>query len=114
MKNAFKFGKIVEKNDFWSQEFGMFTGELVNVKLRFAKEIRYHIVRRQVCEGRQWHLNQEFEDDKDGNLILNMNVEITPELVTWILGWRYYVKVLEPKKLVEEIRENIEKMREKY
>ena len=99
--------KFKEK-DFWSGRFGLFTGELVNVKLRFAKEIRYHI------EGRQWHSSQKFEDDENGNLILNMKVGSTPELITWILGWRYYIRVLEPDELVKEIKENIEKMRKKY
>ncbi len=94
--------------EFWKGKFGLFSGEQVNVKLQFDKGVRHHI------EGRIWHPSQTVELDKKGNLILSMKVGITPELITWILGWRMFVKVLDPARLVEEIKENIEEIRKMY
>jgi len=97
-----------DENEFWKGKFGLFSSEQVNVKLRFSKEVRHHI------EGRIWHNSQNVELDKKGNLILKMKVGITPELITWILGWRMFVKVLGPEKLVDEITNNVEKIKQLY
>ncbi|MCH7763701.1 MAG: transcriptional regulator [Candidatus Marinimicrobia bacterium] len=97
-----------KESEYWKGKFGLFPGEQVVVKLQFNKDIRHHI------EGRTWHSSQTVEIDKKGNLILTMKVGITPELISWILGWRMYVKVLEPKVLVEEIKSNLIEMKEMY
>lgn len=97
-----------DEKEFWKGKFGLFPGEQVDVKLQFKKEIRHHI------EGRTWHPSQIVEIDTKGNLVLSMKVGITPELISWILGWRMYVKVLEPKELVEEIKSNVEEIEQLY
>lgn len=93
---------------FWKGKFGLFSGEQVTVRLRFDKQVRHHI------EGRIWHPSQTVTVDKKGNLILTMKVGITPELITWILGWRMFVKVLEPEQLIQEIKTNIEEIKKLY
>ena len=97
-----------DSNEFWKGKFGLFPGEQVEVKLRFNKDIRHHI------EGRTWHPSQSVEIDKRGNLIITKKVGITPELISWILGWRMFVKVLEPEELVEEIKRNVEEINKLY
>lgn len=96
------------EKEYWEGKFGLFPGEQVEIKLRFDKGIRHHI------QGRKWHSSQTVEVDKKGNLILKMKVAVTPELITWILGWRMYVKVLEPQELVNEIKRNIEGIKQLY
>ena len=93
---------------FWKGKFGLFTAEPTNVKLKFMKSIRYHI------EGRTWHISQSFDADKEGNLILDMEVGLTPELITWILGWSNYVEVLQPTELIDMIKGNIDAMSQVY
>tara|TARA_B100000315_G_scaffold260870_2_gene326641 strand:+ start:10484 stop:11476 length:993 start_codon:yes stop_codon:yes gene_type:complete len=93
---------------FWKSKFGLFSGEQKDVKLRFSKEVRQHI------EGRTWHDSQSVEFDNKGNLILKMKVGLTPELISWILGWRRYVKVLEPEELGNEIKSNIDEIKQLY
>ena len=99
---------VFNENDFWSGRFGLFAAEKVEIMLRFSKEIRHHI------EGRQWHPSQTMKNDKHGNLILEMNVGISPELVTWIMGWHMFVEVLQPQELIDEIKENLNRMKTLY
>jgi len=95
-------------NEFWKGKFGLFSGEQVDVKLQFTKDVRHHI------EGRVWHNSQSIEYDKKGNLILKMKVGISPELITWILGWRMFVKVIEPEELIYEIKKNVDEIQKLY
>jgi len=97
-----------DANEFWKGKFGLFSGEQLDIKLRFTKDVRHHI------EGRIWHNSQSIEFDKKGNLILTMKVGISPELISWILGWRMFVKVLEPRELVAEIKQNIKDITNLY
>ncbi|MCK5519934.1 MAG: WYL domain-containing protein [Candidatus Marinimicrobia bacterium] len=95
-------------DEFWSSRFGMFGGEKKDIVLQFSKEIKHHI------QGRQWHSSQSIEEDAGGNLILKMTVAQSPELVTWILGWSVFVKVLSPSELIEEILDKIKKVENNY
>lgn len=98
-----------DPDEFWKGKFGVFSAEeQVEVRLRFSKEVIHHI------EGRLWHISQTSTPDDQGNLILTMKVGITPELVTWILGWRMFVEVLEPPALITEIKDNIRAMDKIY
>ena len=99
---------VLDIKEFRSKRFGLFSGKAVQVKLRFSKGVRHQI------EGRNWHSSQSFKNKQNGDLILTMNVGITPELISWILGWRHYVKVLKPAKLVKELILNIQQMANNY
>lgn len=96
------------ENEYWKGKFGLFPGEQVEVKLQFTKDIRHHI------EGRSWHSSQTVEIDKKGDLILTMKVAITPELISWILGWRAYIKVLSPSELIDKIKKEADKITNLY
>ncbi|MCH7612894.1 MAG: WYL domain-containing protein [Candidatus Marinimicrobia bacterium] len=43
-----------------------------------------------------------------------MKVKITPELISWILSWHKYVKVLKPQELVDEIKRSVEEIKQLY
>lgn len=93
-----------DADTFWKGKFGLFSGKQVEVILQFANEIRHHI------EGRIWHPTQTMESNKTGDLVLTMKVGITPELITWILGWGHYVRVIKPAKLKREIKEEAKRI----
>ena len=93
---------------FWKNKFGLFSADQADVKLKFSKEISHHI------EGRVWHNSQEFNKMKNGNLVLSMKVGLSPELISWILGWHRNVKVLKPEALVNEIKKNAEEINNLY
>lgn len=101
LEETFKRDHPFNEKEYWKGKFGLFPGEQVSVKLKFDKDIGHHI------EGRIWHSSQTIESDKKGDLILTMKVGISPELISWVLGWRMFVKVLQPEELVAEIKQNI-------
>ncbi len=93
---------------FWKNKFGLFSADQVEVTLQFSKEIRHHI------EGRTWHHSQEMKVKKDGTLVLSMKVGLSPELVSWIMGWHEYVTVKSPDELIDTIKSAHYKSLEKY
>lgn len=97
-----------DETEFRSSRFGMYSDEPRNIKLRFDQHVRHYI------ENRDWHHSQKMENDEQGNLILSMQLGITPELVSWILSWRYWVKVLQPQELIDKIQNDLDKMQNLY
>ena len=81
---------------FRSGRFGIFGSDnLEQIELKFDTGIVYHI------ENRIWDESQEVGYDAEGNLILKMEIGITPELVSWILGWGKYCEVFNPPQFKE-------------
>ena len=97
-----------DEEEFVKNRFGLFSGKPEKIKLKFDKSIRHYI------EHNHWHATQKFSNDKKGNLILEMETAVTPELISWILGWNKNAQVLKPKRLVEEIRKNLVETLAKY
>jgi len=93
---------------FWKNKFGLFSADQVKVKLKFSKEISHHI------DGRTWHHSQEIKRKKNGDLILSMKVGISPELISWIMGWHEHVVVQSPDDLIDIIKTAHLKAVEKY
>ena len=97
-----------DEEEFVKNRFGLFSGKPEKIKLKFDKSIRHYI------EHNHWHATQKFSNDKKGNLILEMETAVTPELISWILGWNMNVQVMKPKGLIEEIRKNLVETLAKY
>ncbi len=82
----------------WSlYRFGVFSGEIKNIKLLIKQEFKHFFL------NRMWHPTQAEKFDKDGNLILEMQVPIGVDLLNWILSWSDAIIVLEPKELVNKV-----------
>ena len=88
---------VFDPDLFWKNKFGLFSADQVEVRLRFAKEVRHHI------EGRTWHHSQSMSADKKGQVTLKMKVGVSPELISWILGWNKHVQVMAPRALMDAI-----------
>ena len=97
-----------DEKTFIKNRFGLFSGNPEKIKLKFDKSIRHYI------EHKYWNSSQEFASDKKGNLILDMDAPITPELTAWILGWNKNIKVLKPNKLKNDIKNLIISMKKQY
>ena len=84
--------------------FGMFTEELVHVKVRFHKSLTRYLLER------RWHPSQKNKKLKDGSLELTFEVAGTKEIKTWIMGFGSLARVLEPASLVKEIKDDLGKV----
>jgi len=72
-------------------------GNVKIIKLRFSPDIA------RIARETVWHPSQVTELHPDGSAIVTMNVSVTVELVSFILGWGEKVEVLEPEELREDV-----------
>jgi predicted DNA-binding transcriptional regulator YafY len=89
--------------NYLKHSFGMFTEDLVRVKVCFHKSLTRYLLER------RWHLSQKNKKLTDGSLELTFEVAGTKEIKTWIMGFGSLAKVLEPASLVKEIKEDLGK-----
>ena len=86
-----------DMKDYRNNRFGVFSGPLEKIQLQI--DPRYAIYFR----NRSWHPSQDIKMQNDGSMILTMEVPLSPELLSWILGWHEGIKVISPNRLVDEI-----------
>jgi hypothetical protein len=61
--------------------FGMFTEEIVRVKIRFHQSMTRYLLER------RWHPEPENKKLQDGSLELTFEVAVTKEIKTWIMDF---------------------------
>jgi proteasome accessory factor B len=83
--------------NFQNNRFGVFSGPIEKIRLQI--DPRYAIYFR----NRSWHPSQEVKMQNDGSMILTMEVPLSPELFTWIIGWHEGIKVISPDRLADGI-----------
>ncbi len=84
--------------------WGVLRGDLVTVRVRFAKAAARYI------KERLWHPSQTFRDLDDGRVELTLRVADTQEVRRWILGYGSEAEVLEPASLREALRTEAQKL----
>lgn len=77
--------------------FGIISGPPEHVAVAFDETVATYI------RERSWHPTQVYRTLPDGRLELRMNVALTIELETWILGFGRFAQVLEPPELVDRV-----------
>ena len=105
---VFETEPVFDADRYWEKKFGLFSAEHKQVTLIFSPDVRMHI------EGRHWHGSQKFSEGTDGSLILEMEVGLSPELVSWIFSWNEFVEVIGPAELIGAMSEKIEKLNKLY
>ena len=93
---------------YFDNGFGIYSGETINVKIKFSKEIAPFI------KERIWHKNQIFTDSQDGSIILTLPVNSLSEIKKMILGFGKKAIVIEPFELKRIIKKELQIMLEKY
>ena len=98
-----------DANELLGSSWGIVVkGEAKTIRLRFAPQIA------RIMEETVWHPSQMLKRQKDGSLIMTIQVMDTIELFRWILGWGGDVEVLEPPEIREAVMETAEGVREVY
>ncbi len=103
MKERFEIPGDFSISEFLNVPFGLFHGKPVTVKVVFDKELSDYIRRR------AWHPSQKIKEVKDGSVLLSMKASGWKEIKAWILSFGSKVKVVSPKFLREEIKDDISK-----
>ncbi len=95
--------------EYTRRHFGIMQGiEAVTVRLRFAPKAASWV------QEQIWHPRQRSTYDEDGGLTLEFPVADFREIKRKILSHGSRVKVLAPKTLAEEVREEIKRMAGRY
>ncbi|MEI6246222.1 MAG: WYL domain-containing protein [Acidobacteriota bacterium] len=89
--------------DLFASSMGVFWGEPARVVIEFAARLAPYV------QGRVWHPSQQVETQADGRLTVTLDVSIDWALRAWILGFGSGVKVVEPKTLAKELRDEHKK-----
>jgi predicted DNA-binding transcriptional regulator YafY len=102
-------GQVVDPEQYFSSAFGIYRGkEPKTVKVKFAPAVALYI------KERRWHDTQRVVVKDRGFIELTLEVDTTPELIQWILGFGPNAEVLEPAELVAEIQREAQKTIEVY
>ena len=91
-------------DDFMKSSFGVFQGQPVKVRVRFAPDIADYI------REKIWHETQQIEVQDDGSIIFEAEVAGIDEIKFWILKWGAKARVLEPEALRDAVRTEAELM----
>lgn len=93
---------------YFDSGFGIYTGEVFQVKLQFFPTTSDYIAER------MWHPAQKITRLKDKSLILEMPANSLSEMKKFVLSYGAKVKVLEPKELADLVRFETKQMSEMY
>lgn len=72
-------------------------GDTKTIRLRFVPELI------RIIEETVWHPSQVLEKQKDGSMVMTLQVMDTVDLFSWVLSWGDRVEVLEPEEMREEV-----------
>lgn len=83
---------------------GIFSGEEYDLELEIIPPMANSI------KERIWVDNQHIEELEEGKILFKAIMKGEPELTSWILSMKSYVKVIKPESLKVKIKEELEKM----
>ena len=96
--------------DFYSDYFGLSTGDGSERRQKVVLEFAANEGLQNYIKERRWSGNDKCENLRGGGMRLTMQLKLTAELTTWILGMGANVKVLEPKALVDDVKRSVKAM----
>ncbi len=105
---AYSIPQDFSTEEYLKQAFAIEPGPVEKIVLKIRKPLSDYI------KNRIWHPTQKIEEQKDGSIILQMEVPVAEELIKWILGYGDDIEVLEPEKLIKIIMAKAERIYSLY
>jgi len=93
---------------YFTSGFGIYTGDVFNVKLQFFSPTSDYIAER------IWHQKQTITRQQDNSIILELPANSISEMKKFVLSYGANVKVLEPVSLINSIMCEVQLVREQY
>lgn len=106
-KERFRRSEDFNIQEYVDQSFHMFAGEDVWMKIEFDASLLNVVIDR-------FGLDASIIPEGDDRFILSTKAKMSRGLINWILTWGAKAQVLSPEPLVEEIKEEVEKMNNHY
>lgn len=108
LDEKYKIPADFDPNKFLDPAWGIITGEVKQVKLKFSRDVA------PIALETYWHASQKNEVQSDGSVIVTFQLTPSPDFEGFILGWGNKVEVLEPAELRRSIKSIINKMGKVY
>lgn len=98
---TFKHARTYDASQLGQNSLGIWeNGEPQRVVLRFFGPGAQYV------QERKWPQQRVLERIDENEVRLEMDIPVTPEVVTWLAGWGRYVEALEPEELVDKMRDH--------
>lgn len=100
--DAFRLPADFDFQKQWRNHFGIMAGDReVSVRVRFRSDQAPYV------QERDWHPEQQFEEQDDGSVVMSFRTTHLFEVTKWVLGWGSAATVLEPEELVASVRQEL-------
>jgi len=93
---------------FTATAFGVISEPAERVRIHFDERWRSHV------EEHTWHQSQQLRQLDEGGIELSMEVGPSAEIKNWVLSFGSGAHVLEPERLRDEVREELERAAGRY
>jgi predicted DNA-binding transcriptional regulator YafY len=93
---------------YLGDSFGAIRTDPERVVIRFDSSLKGFL------QENIWHPSQEFSSDKDGRILLTMEVGGLSEVMSWVLGFGRQAEVLEPDHLRKAVSDEITAVARRY
>jgi proteasome accessory factor B len=98
---GFTYPKDYQPERLYEGAFGIFRGEPTHVRIRFSAKVARYVTRR------RWHPSQRFKN-VFGGVEMEMDVNGSTEILSWLLGFGKEAELLEPSGLRSDVRDELE------
>jgi predicted DNA-binding transcriptional regulator YafY len=95
-------------DEYMRDSFGVIHTDVEKVVIKFDPSLERYL------KENIWHPSQVFKKDKDGSVVLAMEVGGLVEVMSWVLGFGRQAEVLEPPHLREAVAEELAATAGKY
>ncbi len=103
-EKTFEIPDDFDAERYMEKSFGVFQGEPVRVRIRFAPESAGYVTEK------TWHPSQTLTPEADGSIVFTAEVAGIDEIKRWVMGWGSAAQVLEPHSLRTAIAKDVKDM----
>lgn len=108
LETTFDLPEGFDAEEFMQASFGLFRGDPVRVRIRFAPEAAGYI------REKIWHPTQELTPEPDGGVLFTADVAGIEEIKFWVLKWGDAAEVMAPESLRMAVAEQARALYAKY
>jgi predicted DNA-binding transcriptional regulator YafY len=95
-------------DEYMQDAFGVIRTDPEKVVIRFDPSLERYL------KENIWHPSQTFKKDKDGSVLMTMEVGGLREVMSWVMGFGREAEVLEPEHLRRAVAEELAATGERY
>jgi len=97
-------GNVSDPEQYFASAFGVYRGSKPqSVRIAFSETVAPYV------KERRWHTSQRVIAKDGGKIEFCLDVDLTPELVQWVMGFGSHARAIEPKELIDLMRDEAQK-----